>query len=115
MSAGSSVRIVFTEVSLLPQLLQKPVSVLSVLPFLQKEGTQMGKPCTRTQMKQLLPGLDDAGEEDIWLTRCSFRSKRESKSLTCFETVYSRVTMILVQRWVFKNRPKDMSVDIEKR
>ena len=65
MSAGSSVRVIFTEVSLLSQLLQKPGLVLSVFPFFQKEGTQMGKPCTWMQMKQLSPSPDDAGGEDI--------------------------------------------------
>ena len=75
----------------------------------------MEKPCTWTQMKQLSPDLDDAGEEDIWLTRGSFGSERQSKSLTRFETVYSRVTVILVRRWFSENRPRDVSVDIEKR
>jgi len=45
---------------------------------------------------------DDAGEEDIQLMRGLFGSERQSKSLTHFETMYSRVTMILVQRQVFR-------------
>ena len=62
--------------------------------FLQKEETQMGKPCTQMQMKQLSTGPDDvAGElpEDIRLMRGLCRSERQSRSLTCFEMVYSRV------------------------
>jgi len=70
-------------------------------------------------MKQLLPGLDDdaSGElpEDIQLMRDSCGSERQSKSLTCFKTVYSRVTMIFCLKTGFPNRPKDMSIDIEKR
>src|SRR5882724_3325078 len=68
--------------------------VSSVFPFLQKERTQTGKPCTWTQMKQLSTGMDDvAGElpEDIWLMRGSCRSERQSRSLTHFEMVCSRV------------------------
>src|SRR5882724_4809441 len=68
--------------------------VLSVFPFLQKEGTQMGKLCTQMQMKQLSTSLDEvAGElpEDIQLMRGSCRSERWSRSLTHFEMVYSRV------------------------
>jgi len=38
MSAGSSVCVIFTEVSLLSQLPQKPVLSLRVLPFLPKEA-----------------------------------------------------------------------------
>src|SRR5882724_13008724 len=79
-------------------------SVLSVFPLLQKEGTQMGKLCTWMQMKQLSTSLDDvAGElpEDIWLMRGLCRSERQSRSLTCFETVYSRVIInTFVQGWV---------------
>src|SRR5882724_675071 len=43
-----------------------------VFPFLKKEGTQMGNPCTWTQMKQLLSSLADVPEqvpEDIQLMR----------------------------------------------
>src|SRR5882724_1388211 len=96
MSAGSSVRVIFTEVSFLSQLLQKPVLSFKCFALLQKDGTQTGKLCTRTQIKQLSPSSDDAGEEDIRLTRGSFGSERWLKSLTHFETVYSRVTVILV-------------------
>jgi len=42
MSAGSSVCVVFTEVSLLPQLPQKLVLSFKCFALLQKEGTQMG-------------------------------------------------------------------------
>src|SRR5882724_2098633 len=37
--------------------------VLSVFPFLQKEGTQTGKPCTWMQMKQLSTSSDDVAGE----------------------------------------------------
>src|SRR5882724_3341193 len=82
---------------------------LSGFPFLQKEGTQMGNLCTQTQIKQLLTGLDDVPEEiseDIWLMRGSCRSERWSRSLTHFEGVYSRVTMILLSEDGFCKRPK---------
>jgi len=57
-----------------------------VFPFLQKEGTQMGKPCTQMQIKQLSTSPDDAAEElpeDIQLMRGLCRSERRSRSLTC--------------------------------
>jgi len=76
---------------------------------------KMGNPCTQMQIKQLLTGLDDVPEdsEDIQLMRGSCRSERWSRSLTHFESVYSRVTMILSSEDGFCKRPKDMSVDVE--
>jgi len=65
-----------------------------------------------------LSGPVDAPEEvpeDIRLMRGSCSSERWSRSLTCFERVYSRVTMILSSEDGFHNRPKDVSIDIEKR
>ena len=94
------------------------VCFFSGFPFLQKEGTQTGNPCTWTQIKQLSTGPDDVPEEtseDIWLMRHSCGSERQSNSLTCFEGIYSRVTMILLCEDGFCRRPKDMSIDIEER
>jgi len=55
-------------------------------------------------MKHLSTGLDDAaGElpEDIQLMRGSCRSERQSRSLTCFEMVFSRMKIdTFVQGWV---------------
>ena len=71
-----------------------------------------------THIKQLSIGLDNVPEEiseDIQLMRGSCRSERWSKSLRCFEGIYSRVTMILLSEDRFRKRPKDMSVDIEER
>jgi len=70
------------------------------------------------QIKQLLTSPDDVPEEiseDIWLMRGSCGSERWSKSLTCFEGVYSKVIMILSYEDGFHKRPKDVSIDIEER
>jgi len=67
------------------------------------EGVQTGNLWTWMQMKQLSTGQDDASEEiseDMWLMRGSGRSKRQSKSLTQFYDVYSRMTMILCPEMV---------------
>jgi len=61
------------------------------------------------QIKQLLTGLDGVSEEipeDMWLMRGSFISERQSKSLTQFENVYSRMTSILLSKDGFHKRPK---------
>ena len=58
----------------------------------------MGNPWTQIQIKQLLTGQDGTYEgimEDVWLMRESGGSERQSKSLTQFEDVYSRMIMIL--------------------
>jgi len=92
--------------------------VFSGFPSLQKEGTQTGNPCTQTQIKQLLTGPDDVPEETSeynWLMRGSCGFERQSKSLTHFKVVYSRVTMILSSEDRFHERPKDMSIDVEER
>jgi len=71
---------------------------LSNFPFLKNEGIQTGNLWTWIQMKQLLTGRDNVLErisEDMGLTRESGGSERQSKSLTWFEDVYSRMTMIL--------------------
>ena len=68
--------------------------------------------------KHLLTSLENVPEEiseDIWLTRGSCGSERHSKSLTHFEGVYSRVTMILSSKDRFCKRPKDVSIDTEER
>src|SRR5882724_3019463 len=66
--------------------------------FLQKEEVQTGNLWTWTQIKQLSNSQDAAFEEiseDMWLMRGSSRSERQSKGLTWFEDVYSRMIMIL--------------------
>ena len=78
----------------------------------------MGNPCAQMQIKQLSASLVDVPKEipeDIWLMRGSCRSERWSRSLTCFKKVYSRVTMILLSEDGFHNRPKEVSIDVEKR
>ena len=80
----------------------------SVFPFLKKEWTQMGNPCTQTQIKRLSTSPDDMPEEvpeDIWLMRGLCGSERWSRSLTHFERVYSRVTMILSSKEGLCKRP----------
>ena len=70
------------------------------------------------QIKQLSASLDDVHEkisQDIWVMRGSCRSERWSKSLTQFDGVYSRMTMILASKDGFHKRPKDVSIDIEER
>ena len=79
---------------------------------------KMGNPCTWTQIKQLLSGPVDVPKEvseDIQLMRGSCGSERQSRSLTHFKRVYSRVTMILSSKDRFRKRPKDMSIDVEER
>jgi len=69
----------------------------------------MGNPCTWTQMKQSSTGPDDAPEEvseDIRLMRGSCGAERQSRCLTCFERVYSRVTIILSSKDRFCKIPK---------
>ena len=69
----------------------------------------MGNPCTQTQIKQLLTGLDDVPDElpeDIWLMRGLCRSERWSRSLTHLEGIYSRVIMILLSKDGFHKIPK---------
>src|SRR5882724_7890498 len=90
----------------------------SVFPFLQKEGTHTGNSCTWIQIKQLLASLVDVPKEvpeDIQLMRGLCRSERQSRSLTHFKRVYSRVTIILSSEDRFHNIPKDVSIDVEER
>jgi len=86
--------------------------------LLKKGRNTTGNPCTWMQIKQLLTGPDNVPEEiseDIQLMRGSCRSERQSKILTWFQDVYSRMTMILLSNDRFHKRPKDVSIDIDER
>ena len=106
------------EVFLPQRLPQKPVLALLCLSLLAKEGMQTGNPCTWMQIKQLSAGPVDVPEEvpeDIQLMRGSCGSERQSRSLTHFKGVYSRVTMLISSEDRFCKRPKDMSIEVEER
>ena len=100
-----------------PELLpQKLVLGLSDIPFLQKVGIQTGNPWTQIQIKQLLTSQGNAPEEiseDMQLT--SGGSERQSRSLTQFEDVCSRMIIILSSGDEFLLKTKDVSVEIEER
>src|SRR5882724_10174766 len=102
-----------------PELLpQKLVLGLSHFPFLQKVGIQTGNPWTQIQIKQLLPSQDNAPEEiseDMQLMRGSGGSERQSRSLTQFEDVCSRMIIILSSGDEFLLKTKDVNVEIEER
>src|SRR5882724_7380248 len=108
-SAGRTVHIGLTEVSPPKYLPQKLVFGFQWLSLLTKGRNTNREPMHMDADKT---AMDEEISEDIWLMRSSCRSERLSKSLTCYEGVYSRVTMILLSKYRFHKRSKDMSVDI---